>query len=264
MKELSEWVEEAQSGNEEANCFLLEKYGYRKEGVPTGYLGKYYRLLVYGRIDLRDKDTRRFLQLYMPDKEDRNKLTRHYQDYRTTLQAQEVANYLQNKVSLFPKEDLLQELVLLFLECVNRYQKKTDTIDFSGYLYNSYRFKVYAFLRKRVFKYEWLHHPELCLLEDDIEDESATIEVQEAWFDRFYAADLKRNDLGIFWINGRCGSLFEPLSVFERMVLRDHDFYGLTDGTIAKRYGYHINTIYKRRHVALEKLKKEREKLFSP
>ena len=257
MKELSEWAEEAQNGSEEAICWLLEKYGFRKDGVPVGYLGKYYRLLVYGKIDLRDKDTRRFLQLYIAQADVRKKLTNRFQDYPTTLCAQQTADYLSEKSRLLPAEDLQQELIGAFLDLVHRYIPKPH-VSFEGYIYNTYRFKVYELLRKYIFKYEAFHHPELLYL-DEFEDKRAVIEPQEAWFDRFYASELKREDLGIFWINGRCGALFKELTVFERMVIRDHDFYGYNDEAIAEKYGYHRNTILKARHRAINKIKKKRE-----
>lgn len=257
MKELFEWVEEAQNGNEEANGVLLEKYGFRKDGPPIGYLGKYYRLLVYGKIDLRDKDTRRFLQLYIPETAVRKKLTNRFQDYQTTLYAQQTADYLSEKSKLLTRADLQQELVLAFLELVSRYVPKPH-VSFEGYIYNTYRFKVYEVLRKCIFKYEAMHNPELLFL-DEFEDTTAVIEPQEAWFDRFYASELKREDLGIFWINGRCGALFQDLTVFERMIVRDHDFYGYSDEAIAEKYGYHRNTILKARHRAIGKIKKKRE-----
>ena len=260
---LDEYIVLAKQGDASSLLVLLKAFGWEEQGTFTHFLGKYERLLLFGRIDLRDKDTRRFLQLYIPERDTRKKLVPRYQDYQTLLQAQATADYLQQKASILEAEDIRQELGALFIESVYRYEKKDEAIDFTGYLYNSFRYHVYAFLRKKVFKFEWFHHPELYYLEEDIPDETALIEPQEAWFDRFYASELKREDLGIFWINGRCGSLFETLSVFERIVLRDHDFYGQTDGEIAKRYGYHINTIYKRRHIALAKLKKEKERLSS-
>lgn len=260
---IDELVFSAQAGNQEDTEILLRLYGWH-ESEPTHFIGKYYDLLLYGKINLRDKDTRRFLQLYMKEKHLREKLTYHYQDYVGALAAQEAADYLQNKATVLERDELLQELLLLFLETVHAYKKQDKQIDFSGYLYNSYRYKVFHYLRKKVFKFDVLQDAErIDYVDEEIEDPKANIEPQESWFDRFYASDLKRDDLGIFWINGRCGSLFEDLSVFERTVLRDRYFYKQTDGEIAKRYGYHINTIYNRRHRALEKLTNKKRESFS-
>ena len=134
MKELSEWVEEAQNGSEEATCLLLEKYGFRKDSALVGYLGKYYRLLVYGKIDLRDKDTRRFLQLYIPEVDVRRKLINRFQDYQTTLSAQQTADYLSEKSKLLPLEDLQQELdtdllqIRLIMESGRQEQKQKESV----------------------------------------------------------------------------------------------------------------------------------------
>lgn len=261
---VDELVVLAQQGHQKATESLMRLYGWNDASSPTHFIGKYYDLLVYGKINLKDKDTRRFLQLYMKEKDMRNKLVYHYQDYVGSLAAQETANYLQKKTETIDKDELKQELVALFIESVLKYERKNKEIDFSGYLYNSYRYKVYHFLRKRIFKFDVLNQAErIDYVDEDIEDVKARIEPQESWFDRFYASDLKRDELGIFWINGRCGSLFEDLSVFERTLLRDRYFYKQTDGQIAKAYGYHINTIYNRRHKALEKLINKKRESFS-
>lgn len=261
---VDELVLAAQAGSQEATETLLLLYGWHESSRPTHFIGKYYDLLLYGKINLRDKDTRRFLQLYMKEKDMRNKLIYHYQDYVGSLAAQETADYLQNKVAVIDKKDLLQELIVLFMESVKSYKKQDKQIDFSGYLYNSYRYKVYHYLRKKLFKFDVLQNDQRDeYIDKETADPKADIEPQESWFDRFYASDLKRDDLGIFWINGRCGSLFEDLSVFERTVLRDRYFYKQTDGEIALRYGYHINTIYNRRHKALEKLTNKKRESFS-
>lgn len=246
-------VLEAQEGNQESLLLLLHNYGYREQEEWTAFLGKYLDLFLYGKVNVKDKDTRRFIQLYIKDKAIRNKLVYHHQDYVGQKAAQEVADYLQEQVASISLEDLEQSLVELFLECLQRYEKQSNKIDFSGYVYNVYRYKVYHYLRKNVFKFDVLQYDERETFTDAL-DPTSVIDVQESWFDRFYAADLKRDDLGLFWINGRCAEVFSNLTVFERMILRDRYFYNITDGDIAHRYGYHINTIYKRRHRAIEKL----------
>ena len=250
----NELVFKAQSGDGDSTLLLLKEFGYRADGDWELFLGKYFNLLWYGKANLKDKDTRRFLQLYISNKDIREKLVYHYQDYVGQLAGQQAADYLQEKVSCVAKEDLKQALVELFLESVMKYKQTSNKIDFAGYLYNSYRYKVYHYLKKTVFRYDVLQHPSVESFTETVDPDSL-IEPQEWWFDRFYASEIKRDDLGLFWINGRCSALFEPLSVFERMVLRDHYFYRLTDKEIASRYGYHINTIHNRRHRAVTHLK---------
>lgn len=252
----------AQEGSNEAMETLLFDYGYRSDTPWTAYLAKYLDIFLYGKINLRDKDTRRFLQLYIKEPDKRNLLRNRYQKYEGVMLAQNVANYLQRKTEHLEEDDLKQELLLAFIECVNRFEVVNQKITFSGYLYNAYRFKVFEILRVNVFKYETLIHPEIKEPLTDIHDERKDIEPKEWWFDRFYAADIERDELGLFWINGRCSELFSSLTTFERLILRDRYFYKKTDGEFAKEYGYHINTIFKNRHLAIQKLeKKKRETL---
>lgn len=248
-----EWVKKAQLGKKEYLEKLLEAYGYR-DSEWTSFLGKYLDILLYGKINLKDKDTRRFLQLYMKDPLLRSKLNYRYRDYVGELAGQEVATYLQNKVEIIEEEDLKQQLVLIFIESVMRYKQVKKNIGFNGYLYNIFRFRVYELLRVNVFKNETLLKVDYRDEFEDVEDPRAKIQPTEAWLDRFYASELNRDELGIFWINGRCGTPFKRLTTFERTLLRDRYLHKKTDGEIAKEYGYHINTIYNRRHKAIQKL----------
>ena len=259
MSKHTELVLKAQEGDIQALEKLLSDYGYRAQDNWSNYLGKYLDLLMYGKINLKDKDTRRFLQLYIKDSSKRELLRNRYQNYRGIMAGQEVANYLQEKVKVIEVEDLKQELLLAFIECVNRFEIVKKSITFSGYLYNSYRFKVYEILRVNVFKNEVLIHPELKIEEQDTHDTRSDIVPKEWWFDRFYAADIEREELGLFWINGRCGETFSTLSTFERMLLRDIYLLGKTDGEFADEYGYHINTIFKNRHQAIKKIEQHKK-----
>ena len=229
----------------------IKAYGWREEGPYESFLGKYESLLWYGKINLRDKDTRRFLQLYTKDASRRRGLHYRYQNYSTTMRAQETANYLQEFVQRhFEREELRQELALLFLEQEKRYEKR-EGIDFSGYLYNSYRYALYRMLERRLFRYDFLTTN---WVDEEIPDEENTS--FEPVLDRLYELESKKEQLGVFWINGRCGDVFKPLTAFERTVIRDHDFLGKTDKEIAHQYGYHLNSIFRMRHRIYQKISK--------
>ena len=79
--EIEALVSDYKNGNQEAGAILLSKYGYEPNNEPSKLIGKYYNLLIHGRVNLRDKDTRRFLQLYMSKKESREGLTYHYTSF---------------------------------------------------------------------------------------------------------------------------------------------------------------------------------------
>lgn len=247
-------VEAAQSGDSDACLIMLERY--------DGYINTYYGLLRYGRVDLKNKDQRRFLQLYIKDSVLRKGLVNRHQPKESRHEAYRTATYLQRQCEQIDKEDLKQDLKMLFIECVMRYEHSNRL--FISYVKNYYRFRVEWYLR-RVFKYDWLNHPNKNLIGyevNQLSDDAVDVDVREEWFDRFLANALRRDRLDLFWINGRCSALFKDLTVFERTILRDRYHLKLTDGEIAKQYGYHINSIWKKRQKAIDKLdKKRRESL---
>lgn len=234
----------AQAGDNTGTAELLRRY--------QTYINKFYGLLRFGRVDLKDKDTRRFLQLYIKDPQLRQGLRNRHQPSNSRHEAYKTASYLQFKCQGIPREDLKQELTVLFIDCVMRY-KQTNRL-FVSYIKNYYRYRVQWFLR-RVFKYDWLNHPHVCSLNDEELAGDGPIEIKDEWFDRFLANALKRDTLDFFWVNGRCSDAFKCLTVFERTILRDRYHLNLTDGDIAHQYGYHINSIWKKRQKAINKLK---------
>lgn len=259
MNKTDELVLRAQAGNSDATEILLKQFGWREKGSLTGFLGKYEKLLRFGRLDLRDKDSRRFIQLYIKNASLRKGLVNHYQNYASAVAAQKAADYLQDAAKSIPRKDLRQELLLLLLECIESFQKQKEAITFEGYLYNSYRYKVYRYLKKECFRYDWLSYEERVPLEDS-PTESTGLSAKEAWFDRFYASEEKEERLGIFWVSGRCHPDFKSLTRFERMILKDAYADGLSDKAIGQKYGYHLNTIFKARHRAINKLDAIRRK----
>ncbi len=260
--DLDNLVLAAQQGDAAAMADLLARFGYREGQEPTHFLGKYYRILRRGSIDLRDRNTRRFLQLYIPDGQIRELLGYNKQNPFVRQSVQQTADYLQEHFERICDEDLRQDLVLLFLRCVMGFKKISDKITFAGYLANTYHYAVFRYYHKQLFADD-LTNRFVCspLVEDETEDWFARIEPKEYWGDRFYETEAKAGNLGIFWINGRCSDVFKPLSTFQRTLLRDHDFYNLTDREIGEKYGLHINTVFKQRTLAkqalAESIKKE-------
>lgn len=246
-----ELVQLAQNGESAATTELLIRY--------QDYINKFYKLLRYGRIDLKDKDTRRFLQLYMKNKEERDGLINRNQPSRSRHVAYGIATYLQETCETIEKDDLKQDLTTLFIDCIMRYKKKNRL--FVSYIKNYYRYRVEWYLRRH-FKYDWMNHPHKESIGDEVEevgDEASEISIKDEWFDRFLANALRRDVLDLFWVNGRCGALFQDLTVFERTIIRDRYHLKLTDGDIAEKYGYHINSIWLKRQAAIKKLKEKRE-----
>lgn len=249
-------IKAAQDGDENLVLGFLVQYGWREKGRWKGYLGKYEQLLWHGKVDLKNKDTRRFLQLYIKDTELRRLLTWQRVSYKTQYQTQSLANYIQDSVQAYwSREEMRQELTVLFLECLKRYVPKKG-ITFSGYIANYYRYRLYNLLHKTVFRrdIEEKHYHEF--IKEDI---SIIDGVLNAPINALHAREIEHEELGLFWTNGLCGSIFKDLTPFERVILRDRYYLKKTDLEIAAEYGYHRNSIYNKRHKALDKLKEKRE-----
>ena len=251
-------IKAAQDGDETLVLGFLIEYGWREKGKWRGYLGKYEQMLWHGKIDLKNKDTRRFLQLYTKDGEIRRLLTWQRLSYRVQYQTQSLANYLQDSVRQYwDRQELRQELTVLFLDCLKRYKPK-EGVSFSGYISNYYRYRVYDLLKKTVFKLEVGEAEYFQILK---EEPSVSDLVLNAPVNLLHAREREREELGLFWTNGLCGPLFEDLTVFERVILRDRYYLKKTDLEIASQYGYHRNSIYNKRHKAIKKIEEKKERL---
>lgn len=252
--EIEALVSDYKNGNQEAGAILLSKYGYEPNNEPSKLIGKYYNLLIHGRVNLRDKDTRRFLQLYMSKKESREGLTYHYTSFSASNQAYSVSDYLIEKFSIYEKEDILNDLVLLFLECVQRYENISKNISFSGYIYNYYRYKVYRYYQKKLFSKD-VTSKETTELPENIQSSYYLNEESIDWFlSKEYNRIKESEDLNLLWINGACHPLFSYLKPFERSILKLHYVDKLSDGEIGALIGYHKNTIFKKRQAIVKKL----------
>lgn len=248
-----------QSGDQDAAMQLLLRYGYNLDGEPTRFLGKYYQLLVHGAYDLRDKDVRRFLQLYMHDGESRRVMTYHLQDTTTKKDAARVVNLLTTNVQKVEKEDVMQDLVLLFLDQAMKFEKKKKEVDFSGYLYNTYRYKVYHLLQKKLFSYDVLTQEERVMFDEDLIGEQG-IEIKDEWF---YEETVLKDEpeLGLDWVQGNCHEVYKVLSVLERLIIKLAYDRKMTDEQIARQLGFHRNTIWKYRNEAQNKVEDQHEVL---
>lgn len=221
-------------------------------GGDTGeekYLGKYIRLLKDEVYDLQDKDTRRFLQLYM--KEGGPGLHYHWQGKEARSEAARVAGRLSYVMEMTDREELVVDLQILFLQQVKRYRKTKKAVDFRGYLYNSFRYAVYNHLKRTVFKTDVLNLRDRDVYDDEIHGEGG-IELEEEWF--YPEGYFDDGELGLDWVNGRCNMAFEELRPLERLILRMHYEDGKTDTEIAEHLGFHRNTVLRHRHRAKERL----------
>jgi RNA polymerase sigma factor (sigma-70 family) len=255
--DINDIVKAYQQGNELAGEELLRIFGCHPDESVNKYIGKYYDLIRYGKMDFKNKDLRRFVSLFAYDPVLREKLKPFYQYADTKAATMKVVQKIVERFESVEDEDLLQDLRLLLLQQAMRYEKKGEKITFLGYLYNSYRFAVYNY-------YKWLF--EDLLLSDRVdfdieameqgEDESAGIEIDEAWFFEDVYFENETEELGFNWIHNRTATFpFNQLSVYERTIVFMHYEKKMTDKDVAAITGYHEDTIFTHRKRIKAKLK---------
>lgn len=255
--DINNTVKEYQLGNELAGEELLRIFGCHPDESVSKYIGKYYDLLRYGKMDFKNKDLRKFVSLFAASPELRKKLKPFYQYSDTKSATMKIIQKIVERFEVIEDEDLLQDLRLLLLQQAKRYEKKGEKVTFLGYLYNSYRFAIYNY-------YKWIF--EDLILSDRIdfdieaiegeEDESATIEIDEAWFFEDIYFENENEELGFNWIHNKTTTFpFKKLSVYERTILFMYYEKRMTDKEIAYITNYHEDTIFTHRKRIKAKLK---------
>lgn len=258
-EELQRLVFLAKDGDEQAKILLLQLFGWRETGPWNSFLGKYFNLLWYGRFDFQNKESKRFISLYIKRPDIRRLLKFSAISYRTVWHTLDMINYLQTSIrkEYDDEEELKQDLVMLFLSSLDRYEK-VKKIRFTGYLMGTFRFTVKDFLVKRVFAFDMSRFKE-----EHVEDE---IPVEDTYYlpdgpsNRLRELEDKSDTPGIFWINGQCSPLFQSLSIIQRKILVEQFIYKKTALEIAHQLGMHRNTVRNIRERAIAKLESELKK----
>lgn len=217
------------------------------------YINKYKRLILHGRIDFKDKDTRKFVALLMPDKSTRVALKRNRVSGGTRSRAHQKVNLLKKSCSTFDSEDIEQELKFVLLKLAGRYKKKKKTNTFAGYIYHVFKYELFRALQGMTKDPLVFGDGSNKISFNETEyllGESEPTEINDETYAR-----IREDDLNIDWISGHCGQEFKEFTSFERLILKLYYQDGLTDGDIANKTGYHINTIFRRRKKLVNKLK---------
>lgn len=247
-------VEEYQQGNEEAGYELLAVYGADpRVDKATLYIGKYFKLLRYGRMIWSDRDSRMFMKCFFNDTHILNALDKPYQEASVKKAVRKKLQHIQDCLSDMGDDDLLQELRILFLNQAKRYQKTNR--NFGAYIYNSYRFAIKNWIKqsqKKEEPYVHLMGQMVRIAEDRIEDEHGFVDVDDSIFAKAPMMVLDE-ELGNSWVRGlTCGDEFKDLTPLQRLIIKLNYIDGMPDGKIADMMGVHINTIFRHRKRAAE------------
>ena len=245
-----EYVEEVvnkyQEGEQEAGLELIKMF--------KGYTSKYFLIFREGKINLEDKDSRKFISLFISDRQVREGLKKARQSTAIRAEAHKAAGMIKSNCRSISDEDLEQELVEALLTLAKRYKKKGTKKNFAGYVYNAYRFQVYRQLMKTI-KDPLSFASSLTLSYNDEQNITDINEPNLNFIHKEKLIDMGDNDLGTNWIHGISSSyIFDDLTAFDRLILKLYYVDGLHDHEIATKSGYHINWIYRRRHRAIKNI----------
>jgi hypothetical protein len=127
-------VEKYQAGDQDAAEELINQL--------SPYMIKFFKIIRLGVIDLNDRDSRRFISLFIDDYGARDKLKKKFQSRDARNEAYQAALMVQSMCSQIPAEDIVQELIVILLTLAKRFIKHRKKVNFCGYLYNGFRFEL--------------------------------------------------------------------------------------------------------------------------
>lgn len=251
---INQLVEEYQNGSEESGLELIKAFGYSENPDEANWLiGKYFNLLKYGGIKFRNKDTRRFIRLFMTDDTYKKEMIRGYQYSDTKKAARKVVQNINNRMEAFSDKEILHDLSLIILQLAHRYTKRGSRNNFCAYVISCYHFYLFRYY-KHIFR-DIIYSNRIEPLEDYV-DENNEVDIDSIYEDDLYFEN-EEDQLGFNWILGKTASHpFDKLNQFERTILNLYDNEGYTYQQVADYMGYHKDTIYKRRRKIKDKLKK--------
>ncbi len=246
---IEELVARYQEGDQAAATELIDTF--------QNYLDKFAGVLVDGVVDLRNRDTRNFIILFIADEGVRKSLRRARYNKAVHSAAYDVVSLVHKTCGAYEPEDIQQELVLILLTLAKRYKKKGSKHNFCGYLYNVFRYDLY----RRVLA--MTRDPAVFSLLDNVSYndtsyinlDSDFTDQDELYIDMPYIAN-EDDCLDYNWIQGyTCDDAFDGLSKLDRYILKLSYEDGVTDVDIAKKLGMHRHTIRTKKRDAIEKVR---------
>lgn len=246
---IEDLVRKFQEGDGDAGGRLIQAF--------KPYMSKYIKILCSGLLDLNDLDSRKFISLFIADAAVRRDLARALQPTHVRSEAYKSATLLARLCQPMDKEDIEQELALVLLILAKRYKKKGKK-NFCGYVYNSYRYELQrrlADMTKDPIVYRAdtniSYHDEENLAVSSGNELPKDIDSTDTTIRKAFEDELDNS-----WVRGiTCSEVFYKLTQFQRLIIKMHYYDGLSDPKIADKLGMHINTIFRQRRNAINKLR---------
>lgn len=210
---------------------------------------KYITIVKDGKINLADRDTRRFLSLFMNEKEHISKVRKKHMSSETRNAAYKTAFYLSKSCETLTEEELMQELYLAFFILIGRWVKKKGKSNFCGYLYNSFRYEARRSISDLI-KDPIVNNLNLRYYDD--ENEQSEVDVLDKFSMENTIMLSLEEEIDSNWVRGlTCSEEFLELTTLQRMILKEYYMERMPDRVIAEKTGLHINTIFRNRTKAV-------------
>lgn len=235
--EIEELVQRFKDGDRSVGEQLLQKF--------ENYFNKFYLIVKNITINLNDRETKFFISMFLNDatlfqkKEDISS-----DDYHTVMQA---FGSVCNTYGKLPREDIYQDMYLVFFTLLNRYKPIGKT--FGSYLCTSFVYE-YSRLIKSYLK-DPLSRVDKTVEYIDMFHRNRYVEPEYAFFNMPYDEE-KQDDL---WIHGlTCSEAFSKLTPLERIILIRYYIERKSDREIAEQIGRTRNYVNIKRLNAVKKI----------
>lgn len=227
-----------QDGDKQAAEELIERF--------NPYLMKFFNILRKGVIDLSDYDSRKFISLFVINKEVRRVIVYNRQSNNTRHIAYVTTSRVANSFVTTDSEEIYSILVCVLLTLANRFVKKR--VNFAGYVFNAYKFELYRTITPHTtdpLTYATTSTISYCDTEyidnSDFTDDPA-VNAEEL---HIVNEDM---DIDYNWIHGlTCSEAFSRLTTFDRVLLKLSYVDGMSDQEISNLTGYHRVSITRKR-----------------
>jgi hypothetical protein len=225
------------------------------------YIWRYVNLLSGGRASIENVCIRKFLSLYINNKDVKDNIWKSYRSFYKKEQLYEAANMLQKAFENVDIHEIRNDLVICLFEMALKY--KDTRPSFHTYVDRCFHFRVFNCIAKRLkdplqnnFIIEY--NDEMSI-DKSIEFDFIEAETEVEYFYRIINSDSNipaieieesvydNESLNWNWYNGLyCDDIFKTLSTFERKLILEYYVNKKSLIEISETYGYsrtHLNNL---------------------
>lgn len=233
--------EEIRMLSKEAASELLERF------YPL--FKKYSTLLKTGQINFNDKETKKFVGLFIEDSALKAALKRKKQkaEYRSRIYQQ--FNFVKITYGILDEEEIEVDMHAIFLNMARRYKQMGKS--FCGYLYNTFKYEMSRHIK--AYTKNPINIPHRNTAFEDYIHMGNEPSMEDQMDDQMYENNVGIPDMD--WVQGdSCSDVFACLTPIERKLIIKYYLEEWNDRQISEEFGIHINTINLKRRQAVLKL----------